>query len=166
MVDRLLGIQRNTHYTCNSEKCGIYVGSQTALQNLMLVQGHIQKFKTSTPPGYYLIGLWGHGVSSYAFYYQVVDTWQRVFFRLPYDGVYANEEKDAVCIRKFLTQYLALLPDLKSAVTSWVAIESMWQGSYKAILTSGKVIELNESLFQCDNIRERFRFLLASEAEK
>jgi hypothetical protein len=141
-------------------------GSRIALQNPLLVQGHIQQFQTSTPQGYFLSGFWGHGANSYAFYYQVVDAWQRIFFRLPYGGVYMNEKKCARDIRNFLKQYIALQSKLKSSLKSWIAIESMGEGYYKAVLNNGETIELNESLLRCDNIRERFSIFITQEDGK
>ena len=48
-------------------------GTQISLKKQYLVQGAIRDFIDNCPQGYFLIGFWGHGVNSYAFYYSRVD---------------------------------------------------------------------------------------------
>lgn len=45
------------------------------------------------PAGFFQIGFWGHGMNSYAFYFCETTRHRRVFLRLPYGGVYMDEER-------------------------------------------------------------------------
>jgi len=122
-------------------------GSPSAVLKPFLVQGDIKSFIDSSPEGYFLIGFWGHGVNSYAFYYSRVDHWSRIFFRLPYGGVYMENEKMARQIREFLTRYIAFEKSIMGKISSFIAIESMDEGYYRLVSKEGKTIELKESLF-------------------
>lgn len=95
-------------------------------KELYLVQACITNFIESCPEGYFLIGFWGHGVNSYAFYYLRVDFWSKIYFRLPYGGVYMDNEKNAKHIREFLINFIAFEKELVGNVKSLIAVESMW----------------------------------------
>ena len=66
-------------------KCLLF-GSKVAVGNPYLVQASISEFLENAPVGYFLIGFWGHGTNSYAFYYSRVDSMSKIFFRLGYGG--------------------------------------------------------------------------------
>jgi hypothetical protein len=59
------------------------------------------------PDDYVMAGHWGHGVNSYAIYY--TGRWQRhrVFFRLPYGGVYGDPAQDVAFAVEYLAAYAA-----------------------------------------------------------
>ena len=134
-------------------------GSRTALQGPYLLQGNIGRFIESCPEGYFLIGFWGHGVNSYAFYYSRVDSWSKVFFRLPYGDVYMDNKKMARYIREFLTHYCDFEQELIGKVEKLIAIESMGDGYYEVVMPGGKTFELDESLFGKPNFKEKFGHL-------
>ncbi|MBC8460036.1 MAG: hypothetical protein H8D67_18770 [Deltaproteobacteria bacterium] len=134
-------------------------GSRIAIQKPFLVQGDIGQFIESCPEGYFLIGFWGHGVNSYAFYYSRVDSWSKVFFRLPYGGVYMDNEKMARCIREFLTHYFEFEQEIMEKVRTLLAIESMGVSYYKIVMPGCKTFEFEESLFENPNFREKFGYL-------
>ncbi len=132
----------------------ILVGSEIAKEKPFLIQGETGEFIEDCPEGYYLLGFWGHGVNSYAFYYSLVDAWRRIFFRLPYGGVYMDNEEMAELIRKFLTAYLAFEQHIKDKVASLIAVESIGSGYYKIIMPEGKEFELEQSLFDDPDFQE------------
>jgi hypothetical protein len=122
-------------------------GSPSAVQKPYLIQGDIKSFIDTAPEGYFLIGFWGHGVNSYAFYYSRVDNWSRILFRLPYGGVYMDNDKMAQKIRAFLTCYIEFEKSNSGRLSLFIAIDSMSEGYYKAVTKDGKSMELKESLF-------------------
>jgi hypothetical protein len=130
-------------------------GSPSASQKRYLVQADIREFIDTAPEGYFLIGFWGHGVNSYAFYYSKVDSWSKVLFRLPYGGVYMENHKMAECIRKFLRNYMRFKKFIRDKALSLIAIDSMSEGYYKLEMPRGKTIELKESLFENPDFQQR-----------
>lgn len=75
---------------CEKLEYSLLLGSSIAIQRPYILQADIKPFIDSCPKDYYLIGFWGHGVNSYAFHYSLVDEWRKIFFRLPYGGVYVS----------------------------------------------------------------------------
>jgi hypothetical protein len=69
------------------------------------IQGDIDEFLDSAPDGYKVTGWWGHGVNSYAFYYMRITEHEKIFFRLPYGGIYMDNDKAAEKISDFLEEY-------------------------------------------------------------
>lgn len=69
------------------------------------IQGDIDEFFDSAPEGYKVTGWWGHGVNSYAFYYLRISEHEKIFFRLPYGGIYMDNDKAAEKISDFLEGY-------------------------------------------------------------
>jgi hypothetical protein len=138
------------------EEDSLLWGTESALNNMYLVQGRINSFLTSCPGGYYLVGVWGHGVNSYGFYYSIVDNRRKILFRLPYGGVYMDNKKMAKQIREFLENYIKFEWSIAPTIKSLIAIDSMEEGYYKFILKNGKAIELRESFFNNPNFKDRF----------
>lgn len=56
---------------------------------------------------YSMLGFWGHGINSYAVYYVRFDSWRRVYLRLPFGGVYMDQNNGAQLVR-YLEQYQVL----------------------------------------------------------
>jgi hypothetical protein len=131
----------------NSEEAFLF-GSKIARKEQFLSGGDIGSFIESAPKGYFLIGFWGYGVNSYAFYYSRVDSWSKIFFRLPYGGIYMDNEKMGKCVREFLTSYFKFERRIKKRVKTLIAVESMGEGYYKIELPDGEAFELEESLFE------------------
>jgi hypothetical protein len=136
-------------------------GSVSAKKKQYLVQSEIDSFIRSKKKDYFLIGYWGHGINSYAFYYSRIDEWSHIFFRLPYGGYYGNEEEDAIRVREFLTNYFAIEPELKRRVKSIIAVDSVGYGKYRLKLLDGRVVSLSESLQRNPDFSGKFSYLLA-----
>lgn len=137
---------------------GELIGSPIALSEQYLAQGHIRGFCDSAPPGHVLTGFCGHGVNSYAFYFCLVDSWRRIYFRLPYGGVYMDNEKMARCIREFLCRYFLFEDSIAGKVTSFIAIESMWYGDYQIVLLDGRSVSHKGSLFEAPDFETALAF--------
>lgn len=112
-------------------------GTAAACKKPFLMQGQIEEFLESAPYGYYLVGFWGHGVNSYAFYYARVDARSRVFFRLPYGGVYMNNEEMASQMRAFLYAFLTFEKEIGQKSARLVAVDAMDYGYYALHSPSG-----------------------------
>ena len=126
---------------------GLLYGSAIAKQKNFLVQFDIDDFIASDDKGYFLIGYWGHGINSYAFYYLRIDDWSHIFFRLAYGGVYMDDAKAARKVREFLSNYFAFEPELKLKAKSLIAIDSMGYGDDLITLLDGRLVSLKESLY-------------------
>lgn len=86
---------------------------------------------------YAVFGYWGHGTNSYAYYFQRVDSWRRIFLRLAYGGLYMDPAVRAKDIRYSLERCLAFQRACKGHVREMVAIDSMGDQSYSVIRLDG-----------------------------
>jgi hypothetical protein len=134
--EELMAIDGNEHEA-------LLFGSQSALkEGTYLVQGDIGRFVESCPEKYFLIGFWGHGINSYAFYYVKNDPNWKIFFRLPYGGVYMDNEKCSLFIKDFMANFLSFERKYKNIITSFTAVNSMGEIYYKTIGTGGGEYEV------------------------
>ena len=111
----------------------------------LLVQGACLGFPQEAPDGYFLVGFWGHGINSYAFYYQRADGWSHVCFRLAYGGVYMDNELEARRIAAFFTAYFAFEKGLGRDYRL-TAIDAMSEGLYELVHPTGRIAKIEESL--------------------
>jgi hypothetical protein len=149
----------NEELFCLAEN-GLLYGSATAKQKIFLAQSYINDFIASDDVGYFLIGYWGHGINSYAFYYSRIDEWSHIFFRLAYGGVYMDNAEAARYVREFLSNYFAFEPVLKLKAKSLTAIDSMGDGDYSITLYDGRLVSLKESLYRNADFSGKFNDLL------
>ena len=131
-------------------------GTPIALKKQYLIQGAIYDFIDNCPQGYFLIGFWGHGVNSYAFYYSRVDEWSRVLFRLPYGGIYMDNEENAGYIREFLANYFTFEQTLKNKYQHLIATESMGRSFYEVLSADNEIWNTEELFFRDPDFEERF----------
>jgi hypothetical protein len=134
------------------------LGSPISLQKQFLLQGYIDEFLEFCPAGYFLIGFWGHGLMSDGFYYSRVDSWSKIFFRLPYTGAYyytKDVKEMARCVREFLIQFIEFEKLISKKAKTLIAVESMGDGYYKIVMLNGKTYEIDRSLFdKCNLLKE------------
>ena len=130
----------------------LLIGSTQASRKPSLIQGDISEYLKTGPKGYFLVGYWGHGVNSYAFYFARIDSWSRVFFRLPYGGAYGDCEREGLLIGQFIESYAFQEKRLRETSRNFIAVDSMGKGYYKVTKKDGTSIELNESLFRAMDI--------------
>lgn len=142
----------------------LLIGSKIADKSRLIPGPNVLKglaadrnFVESCPEGYYMIGFWGYGVNSYAFYYSCVDSWSRVYFRLPYGGVYGDTEKEARQIRNFLVKYFDFEHKIRNKAKSLIAMENMGRGYYKIVIRNEKILEFEESFFENPDFNEKFK---------
>ncbi len=133
------------------------IGSKEALKELFVAEGHINHLMESID-NYFLMGYWGHGMNSYAFYYVWVDSKRKIFFRLPFGGAYTNNEKSTRNIQSFFGRYLEFEKKIKDQVKKFTAVRSMGRRSYYVIeKENGDIIEFNKDR---GNREDPFEYLL------
>jgi hypothetical protein len=120
-------------------------GSESAAAAPLLVQGAVFSFDQAAPDGYFLTGFWGHGVNSHAFYYARADGWSRVCFRLPFGGIYMDNDACAAHIAEFLPAWFDFERRLGRAYRV-TAIESMDQGRYELVHPDGRLVTVKQSM--------------------
>jgi hypothetical protein len=130
----------------------LLIGSTEASRKPSLIQGDISEYLKKGPKGYFLVGYWGYGVNSYAFYFARINSWSRVFFRLPYGGAYGDRVREGLLVGQFLESVAFYEMKLREMCRSLIAVDSMGKGYYKVINKDGTSIELNESLFRAMDI--------------
>ena len=144
----------------NNPEKRLLFGSKIAAKNPFLIQGNIREFIKKGPKGYFLIGFWGHGINSHAFYYSRVDFWSRIFFRLGYGGAYMDNDLEAKHIKDFLISYFTFENTIKKYTKEFIAIDSMMDGLYRVTLLNGEKHEVRESLLAGPHFEERFADLI------
>ena len=141
-VDKLIPLDNE-----DEEKALLFGSRVSNKEGTYLSHGEIFNLLETSPVGYFLIGFWGHGVNSYAFYYSRVDSWSKICFRLPFGGVYMDNTKNAELIKLFLNNFILFEERLKGNATSFMAIDSMGEALYKVERKDGGVLETRESLW-------------------
>jgi hypothetical protein len=126
---------------------GMLFGSAIAQQEPLLTQSDVHKFIEHAREGYFLIGFWGHGVNSYAFYYVRDDPRSRVYLRLPFGGVYMDSEENAARIARFLPALLEFERTQLEDGSTLLAVDSMGAGDYRVTTRDGVRLEYGFSLF-------------------
>ena len=159
-LEKLIPLQQNLIPFGKNADAAQWFGSRVAAKQPFFLQGSINRFIQSCPEGYFLVGFWGHGINSYAFYFSQVDSWKKVYFRLPYGGAYMDNKSMAKCICNFFPNYFKFEKKLRGKVKHLIAIDSMDFGYYKITLSDNKIIELEESLLYQPSFEEKIGKLI------
>ncbi len=142
-------------------------GSEIAKkEGVYLAQGDIDSFIENAPKGYFVFGHFGHGINSYGLYYQRVDAWSKIFFRLPFGGVYMDNKKAARDIREFLWNYFDFEKRIRNKVESLIAIDSMAEGNYLVKPKAGEPIKLKVSFLKNPDFMGRFSILFKGDNDE
>jgi hypothetical protein len=123
-----------------------FIGSKKALKNRYLAQGSIDDF-LKEDNDYFIMGFWGHGINSYAFYYIRTDPKSKIFLRLPYGGGYMDNDKEKVRIKNYLTRFFSLEKKLSKITQHTLAIESMGESYFKLRLKNGETFNYELSFY-------------------
>ena len=67
-IDQIIPLEEHLVPIDGSAASSLMFGSSVADQKQFLIQSDIDTFITSCPQGYFLVGVWGHGINSSAFY--------------------------------------------------------------------------------------------------
>ena len=159
-IDQIIPLEKNLLPIDSQSDVAYLFGSPIAVENPYLIQGSIGHFIESSPEGYFLVGFWGHGANSYAFYYSFVNSWKKVFFRLPYGGVYMDNKKMAKYIIAFLTLYFKFEQKIEGKVSEFIAVESMYEGFYRIVMPDNNSLEFRESFFAEPEFEKNFYSIL------
>jgi hypothetical protein len=122
-------------------------GSAISKQEPLLTQSDIEAFLNGSRAGYFLIGFWGHGVNSHAFYYVHDDGRNHVFLRLSYGGVYTDNDEQARRIATFLPAFVDFERRHREAGSVLRVVDSMGSGDYQVISAEGRRRRFRRSLF-------------------
>jgi hypothetical protein len=126
-------------------KVPVLVCSAAAQADAMLVQADISRLG-SLPLGYFMAGFWGHGANSYAFYWCEVTPLLRVFYRLPYGGVYSDVDEDRRLVVQFLTNWNVFVASrIPAYVRSVVAYDSMDRASWEFTMADSTKASIDSS---------------------
>jgi hypothetical protein len=121
-------------------------GTREAKEKPVLYSGQVDSFADGKYPDYYLVGAWGYGVNSYAFYYVRDDGRSRIYFRLAHGGFYMDNEAQAKRIARFLPAFFAFESEQLRAGARVLAIDAMGWGLYR-VTRDGQVRELFGTIF-------------------
>lgn len=155
-INQVIPLEKGMIAIDGSPENALLFGSRIAAKEPFLVQGDINSFLISCPEGYFLVGFWGHGMNSHAFYYSRVNSWSKVFFRLPFGGAFDDNDMLAKCIPQFLREFFKFEKRLMEKDEILIAVESMGYGNYKILHSDNKTFEFNESLLTDPNFDKRF----------
>jgi len=116
---------------------GLLFGSEQAMSRQYLIQEDIEPFIQEAPEGYLLVGFWGYGMNSEAFYYSRIDRRARVLFRLPFGNVYHGGRDEAADVRAFLENWSAIEDAVAGDLRRLLAVDSMGSGRYEIEYVNG-----------------------------
>ncbi len=132
------------------------IGSRDAIKNRYLVQASIDDLLKLDYNNYFLMGFWGHGVNSYAFYYLRADSKSNIFLRLPYGGVYMDNDKEKVRIKNYLTRFFSLEMKLSPISDHILALESMGASYFEVKLKDGNKFNYKPSFYYSEEKYQEF----------
>ncbi|QDV39323.1 RNA recognition motif domain-containing protein [Tautonia plasticadhaerens] len=112
-------------------------GTREAKERPVLYSGQVDSIAAGSYPGYFLVGAWGHGVNSFAFYYARDDGCSRLYFRLAHGGAYMDNEAQAAKIAKFLPDFFAFEAERIREEGRILAIDAMYWGMYRVARADG-----------------------------
>jgi len=119
-------------------------GSGAALEHPYRVQPDVEDFLREAPEGHFAIGFWGHGVQSHAFYMQRVEPWCRIYLRIPYGGVYSDNESQALRLHRVLRWLPEFLREARGHCRHLRLVDSMGSGNLRIETLDG-----NEAYLHC-----------------
>ncbi|MCP9782231.1 hypothetical protein KBY83_02705 [Cyanobium sp. WKJ7-Wakatipu] len=119
-------------------------GTAAALEHPYRVQPDVEDFLRDAPEGHFAIGFWGHGMQSHAFYVQRVESWCRVYLRIPYGGVYSDHEDQALKLHRVLLWLPEFLREARSRCRHLRLVDSMGDAQLKL-----ESIDGDEAFFRC-----------------
>jgi len=122
-------------------------GSAISKQEPLLTQSDTEAFLKGSRAGYFLIGFWGHGVNSHAFYYVHDDGRNHVFLRLSYGGAYTDNVEQARRVATFLPAFVDFERRHREAGSVLRVVDSMGAGDYQVISAAGRRRRCRRSLF-------------------
>ena len=122
-------------------------GSAISQQAPLLTQSDADEFLKGSHAGYFLIGFWGHGTNSHAFYYVRDDGRNQIFLRLSYGGVYTDNAEQARRIATFLPAFVDFERRQQQAGSVLRVVDSMGSGDYEVITATGRRLRSDRSLF-------------------
>lgn len=145
----LLGLPGSLHRIDSGNSDAILFGSPSAARRPLLSQEDMREFVRKCPAvGYCQVGFWGYGTTSYAFYLSWVRPSSRVYFRLPYGGIYGDQPREAQRVREFLLAFFEFETAVRHSARVLLAIESMGVGDYRVTLGGWPLVTHRASMLK------------------
>lgn len=131
----LLRLPRGLRLIGAGDPDALLFGSRDAVERPLLTQEDMREFVRDAPPvGHCQVGFGGYGVNSHAFYCSRVTQDSKVYFRLPFGGIYGDERLEARRVRSFLLAFLEFETAVRHSARELLAIDSMGVGQYRLML--------------------------------
>ena len=125
---------------------------------LYLAARDIERFRSSAPTGYRMLGFWGHGANSHAFYFVAREPSETIYLRLQTGGAYCDP---AACMAD-IADYLPALQSVRQAVRrrdgSALIVEAMGHAHYEVTI-GGETRVDRRSLPGAPDVLDRLRAL-------
>ena len=125
---------------------------------LYLAAGDIERFRSSAPTGYRMLGFWGHGANSHAFYFVAREPGETIYLRLPTGGAYCDPAACMADIADYLPALQPVLQAVRRRDGSALIVEAMGQAHY-AITIGGETRVDRRSLLGAPDALDRLRAL-------
>jgi len=139
---------------------GYLVGDAHARARPVLVGGDLTDFVNAAPVGYLMVGLWGHGVNSHAYYYSHVEAAGRVWLRLPFGGVYMDNDDNAAAIPDFFTRLYEFLHILRDRRMRYLITHHFSSGEIHIETADGRTAEHHGTFLYYPEFERYFAELL------
>ena len=123
-------------------------GSPAVMEHRYRVHADVDTFMREAPEGHFAIGFWGHGIQSHAFYVQRVESWCRVYLRLPFGGAYSDNKLQASHLHRVLLWLPGFLRDARRQCRHLQLVDSMGGGYLKMEAVDGEQASLQCSAKQ------------------
>jgi len=123
-------------------------GTAAAMEHPYRVQPDVEDFLRDAPEGHFVIGFWGHGIQSHAFYVQRVEPWCRVYLRNPYGGLYPDHEAQAHRLHRVLLWLPEFLREARSRCRHLRLVDSMGDAQLRAEDLEGNVMERRDGVHE------------------
>lgn len=131
------------------------IGSKSAFKTRYLA-GHGSKLLKEDSKDYFLMGFWGYGTNSYAFYYLRANPKSKIYFRLPYGGAYTDNERAKVLIKNYLNRFFTLEKKLSNIIDHIIIIDSIGESNFEIIFKDGKKFNYRKSFYLSDRNYQEF----------
>ncbi len=125
---------------------------------LYLGAGDLERFRSSAPPDYRMLGFWGHGANSHAFYSVASAPAETIYLRLHTGGAYTDPAACMADIADYLPALQSLLRTVRRRNGSAVIVEAMGHAHYE-ITIDGETRVDRQSLLGAPDALERMRAL-------
>jgi hypothetical protein len=143
---------------------GLLVGDKQARACPFLTASDLDKFHAAAGAGYCLVGFWGRGVNSHAFHYAAAEPAGSIWLRLPFGGIYMDNEDAGAAIPDFLHALFAFIDAAKAKQLSYTVMHGFTGGEIRLDDAAGHSWRAEGNFLYYPNFRHHFSEALADPA--